>query len=421
MTRKTRPNASAQDNIEKIIKTDPVLSEIARISQLDSALSSRLDLPSLSTQISATAGLSEAIKNINSLTPAWANLAKSLDWTKSIGLQTEALKAMDLSSTVRRHTEALRTSNWDIGRLRGELPVNLQDELKESINDNDLEDEIRNLRKEIEKKSALLIDREADCDELQARATELEENLEQLQQKERFAFLLNQVHPAAQVLLGTDLSFREQFLGAKECTGFVVSIDIRRSTELMLKARNPERYAEFISTLSHQLTKEVLESFGVFDKFTGDGILAFFPDFYSGTDSGFYAVSSAMRCHQIFHEHYLKHRSSFISVLQDTGIGVGIDYGKLSLVQVSGHLTVVGPPVVYACRLGGAPAGSTLINQPAYEILSEAYGLNLHFEETSHDIKHEGRVLAYRAELTPKIFEPSTPEWFGKDITISNP
>ena len=164
MTRKNRPNGSAQDKIEKILKKDPVRSEIARISQLDSALSPRLDFPSLSTHISAAAGLSEAIKNINSLTPAWADLAKSLDWTKSVGLQTEALKAMDLSSTIQRHTEALRTLNWDIGRLRVELPANLQDELEESINDNGLEGEIRNLRKEIEKKRNTRREREREGD-----------------------------------------------------------------------------------------------------------------------------------------------------------------------------------------------------------------------------------------------------------------
>ena len=151
----------------------------------------------------------------------------------------------------------------------------------------------------------------------------------------------------------------------------------------MLKARKPEKYAEFVTQLTRQLIKEILESFGVFDKFTGDGILAFFPDFYSGKDAGFHAASAALRCHQIFQSHYREHRTSFISILQDTGLGIGIDYGRLHLVQVSGALTVVGPPVVYACRLGGAPAGSTYINQPAYEELSNNYGNYLHFEETT--------------------------------------
>jgi hypothetical protein len=38
--------------------------------------------------------------------------------------------------------------------------------------------------------------------------------------------------------------------------------------------------------------------------------------------------------------------------LKDTGLGIGIDFGATRLVQMAGGLSVVGAPVVYACRLG---------------------------------------------------------------------
>jgi class 3 adenylate cyclase len=244
------------------------------------------------------------------------------------------------------------------------------------------------------------------------RIAALNKTLGELRNRERLAFLLNQVHPGAQPLLEADEAFRNQFLASKDCTGFVMSVDIRRSTELMLKARNPELFTAFIGDLSRQLIQIVLESFGVFDKFTGDGILAFFPDFYSGPDAGYHALSASMRCHELFSSHYRRHRHAFISVLQDTGLGIGIDFGKLHLVQVAGALTVFGPPVVYACRLGGAPPGSTLVNQPAFETLSERYGLHFSFEETIQELKHEGATVVHRVRPNSNVYIAQTPEWF---------
>lgn len=360
-----------------------------------------------------TPSLADSFNQFNAKSDIWSGMAK-IDWTKSDRLYSEALRAMDVSSAIQRQNEALLAGGWDVDRLRNVFS-STQTSISEENPDDGLESEIRKLREEIESQSAALTAEEKNKVELQDLITERDKNIHNLQLKIRLAFLLQQVHPVARRLLEVDKSFREKF-EAKECSGFVVSVDIRRSTELMLKARQPEQYAEFVSELSGQLTKEILGSFGVFDKFTGDGILAFFPEFYSGKDAGFHAASAALRCHQIFQNHYRKHRSRFISILQDTGLGIGIDYGNLHLVQVSGALTVVGPPVVYACRLGGAPAGSTYINQPAYEELSNNYGNYLHFEETSLNLKHEGAILAYRVTSTAKAFAPQQPEWANSNI-----
>ena len=385
------------------------LADIARIYKpLDFDLVSR----SLAAAMPSASALADAAKSISSASRMWADIATTLDWTKSARLHSEALRAMNISSAIQRQNEALRAVDWDVDRLRNVLPSSMQTSESEEDADNGLESEIRRLTEEIEIQSGALTAGEIDRSRLQQLITERDDNITKLELKLRLAFLLHQVHPAAQSLLEADNSFRDSF-EAKDCWGFVVSVDIRRSTELMLKARKPEQYAEFVLQLTRQLTKEILESFGVFDKFTGDGILAFFPDFYSGKDAGFHAASAALRCHQIFQNHYREHRTSFISILQDTGLGIGIDYGRLHLAQVSGALTVVGPPVVYACRLGGAPAGSTYINQPAYEELSNNYGNYLHYEETSLDLKQEGGILAYQVTATAKSFDPQQPEWIN--------
>jgi class 3 adenylate cyclase len=70
------------------------------------------------------------------------------------------------------------------------------------------------------------------------------------------------------------------------------------------------------------LGQTIIGNLGVFDKFTGDGILAFFPEFYSGPDAGYLAIQAADACHKVFADHYTNSRKCFISVLKDTGLGI---------------------------------------------------------------------------------------------------
>lgn len=346
----------------------------------------------------------------------WAELMKTLDYGKLARLQAQAMEAGEFASKAHIQAQALRSINWDASRLPSELRVDAAAPVT-ATPPSPLEGEIAKLRREIEKQSAELLAGKADAASKERQIDELQTSVNALRQRERLVSLLNQVHPAAQSLLEGDEEFRKRFLESKECTGFVMSVDIRRSTDLMLKARSPDLFASFLSSLSAALMEIVFKSFGVFDKFTGDGILAFFPEFYSGRDAGYHALKAAMLCHEAFARHYREFRHAFVSVLQDTGLGIGIDFGTLHLVQVAGPLTVVGPPVVYACRLGGAAPGTTLINQPAFEVLSERCGVSLSFDESSHEIKHEGRMLAYTVRETRKTYEPSVPDWFKSQVS----
>ena len=137
----------------------------------------------------------------------------------------------------------------------------------------------------------------------------------------------------------------------------------------MLKARKPELFSEFVTELTTALSNVVINNFGVFDKFTGDGILAFFPKFYSGESAILRAVKAAQECHEVFTNHYFNCRKNFNVFIKDVGLGIGMDYGEVSLVNSRNELTVVGIPVVYACRMSSALAGDTLLNQPALEEL----------------------------------------------------
>ncbi len=273
-----------------------------------------------------------------------------------------------------------------------------------------LNSEIRELQAKISEASKKLEGERRKGEQSQDKVRELEGLISELRVKEDLGFLLTRVSAQAQERLIADPSFREMFAEDRNCDAYVMSVDIRRSTELMLKARTPSAFAEFISHLTRELYACVVRNHGVFDKFTGDGILAFFPTDFSGDDAAYLAVKTASECHQIFQKIYKSSRASFTSVLTGVGLGIGVDRGTVRLLRVAEGLTVVGVPVVYACRLSSAKPGQTLLNQPAFEAIGERFASHVSLQETTIDIKHEGEILAYDAKLTDD-YAIALPKW----------
>lgn len=240
---------------------------------------------------------------------------------------------------------------------------------------------------------------------------ELEHKLDELTKKQDIQHLLNSTNTAAHDKLINDESFRLLFAPTEEVSAFVVSVDIRRSTELMLKARSPKLFSGFITTLCTELDDIFKNNWAVVDKFTGDGMLAFFPEFYSGEDAGYHALKAAKECITSFVASYRKHRPTFNCVLRDIGLGIGIDYGKVHIVRMAGALTIVGQPVVYACRLSSCPPNRILLNQPAFEIISDKYAHVTTTTETSLEINHDGSLVCYDITLKGKEHLPKVPTW----------
>ena len=277
-----------------------------------------------------------------------------------------------------------------------------------------LKKRILDLQTEVSRQAHQLNTEAADKAQKESQLKKLDETLLELKKKQELDFLLSRVTPRAEKAILALEKLHDEFFAAKEQLAFVTSIDIRRSTELMLKARTPSHFATFMTELCSELETAIKDEFGIFDKFTGDGVLAFFADFFSGPDAGYHALTAAQKALAIFADSYRRHRSSFSTVLRDVGLAVGIDFGAVHLVQVAGGLTVVGNPVVYACRLSGGPPGMILLNQHAYEKISDAYGGLCLISETSIDIKHEGAVVCYELRPSDKPFQPASPGWLEK-------
>lgn len=250
-----------------------------------------------------------------------------------------------------------------------------------------------------------------DRDDSRKKIEDLERQRQDLLKNENLNHLINRVNEEGVKKLRESKDFQNKFDMGNTYNMVVLSLDIRRSTELMLKSKSPTLYAQFITSLCIKLSAIIKNNYGVLDRFTGDGILAFFPDFYSGSDMIYYALKSAYECHEYFNVHYKSSRNCFITVFREVGLGIGIDYGEAYLANVNNELTIVGTPVVYACRMSGAKYGETLLNQTAFELLSEKYSKFFEYSETDIDIKNEGSALAYKVNFNFRAVEVSKPDW----------
>jgi class 3 adenylate cyclase len=314
------------------------------------------------------------------------------------------------------HYESIRKLQEAVSGSYSSLP-NIRDVLAHnygrlfSSEDAEIQDRISNLRKELRDKSDELTAEKRKGADVSAQMTELQDKYEELKEQTKLQHILSRICEPAKPLLLKSSKFGNSFEHLSECETVVMSIDIRRSTELMLKAKKPSDFSEFITAISESLAEIVKENYGIFDKFTGDGVLAFFPKFYSGEDALLRAIIAAHKCHLAFNKIYNSHRTSFSVVIKDIGLGIGIDYGNVALVNNSRELTVVGVPVVYACRFSGAKAGDTLLNQSAREEVVRHCKTSVIMEETEIHIKNEGTALAYKVVLDDLNVSLNPPDW----------
>lgn len=144
---------------------------------------------------------------------------------------------------------------------------------------------------------------------------------------------------------------------------FVMAADIRESTTLMKEAIRFERFAFTMDKFVTAVRRGIGAPGGWFDKFTGDGFLAYWivqaspEDVY---DEAFIQaagniVHAAHTLVDFFHRLVLEDfRSNSRNLSEGVGLSMGLDAGPGYLVQIGGELTVVGPPVVGAVRMVSA-------------------------------------------------------------------
>jgi class 3 adenylate cyclase len=141
---------------------------------------------------------------------------------------------------------------------------------------------------------------------------------------------------------------------------FVMAADIRESTALMKEAVRFERFAEIMDKFVSAVRRGITKSGGWFDKFTGDGFLAYWIVQSASKeeyDARFVQAAGNMAhtAHtliDLFHQRVLEDfRANSRNLSAGVGLSMGLDAGPGSLVQIGGEITIVGPPVVGAVRM----------------------------------------------------------------------
>jgi len=165
---------------------------------------------------------------------------------------------------------------------------------------------------------------------------------------------------------------------------FVMAADIRESTLLMKEAVRFERFAKIMDKFVSAVRSGIGAPGGWFDRFTGDGFLAYW--IVPTTPKEAYqqrfvdaAGNLALTAHQLvelFHARVLEDfRRNSRNLSDGVGLSIGLDAGPGFLVEIAGELTVVGPPVVGAVRMVNAAS------RPQ-EIFANVYlGEHLHDEQ----------------------------------------
>jgi class 3 adenylate cyclase len=165
---------------------------------------------------------------------------------------------------------------------------------------------------------------------------------------------------------------------------FVMAADIRESTMLMKEAIRFERFALVMDKFVSAVRRGIQGSGGWFDKFLGDGFLAYWimqPGTPEETERDFVQtagnlVHTAHSLVDLFHVRVLEDfRANSRNLSSGVGLSIGLDAGPGYVVKIADELTIVGPPVVGAVRM------VTAASSPQ-EIVANVYlGERLHDEQ----------------------------------------
>jgi class 3 adenylate cyclase len=155
----------------------------------------------------------------------------------------------------------------------------------------------------------------------------------------------------------------------------VISVDLRQSTQMMRNSRTPEAFVDFMDEFCRQMFSIIIKHNGVFEKFTGDGVIAFFSEKFTGVDFRVRALSCAFDLHIQFKTLKNKLRDCIEESPSSAGLGIGISDGEITILPLRSRLTAIGLPVVRACRYSSGQNGSVL---GSYGLANEIQKFNPH-------------------------------------------
>ena len=174
---------------------------------------------------------------------------------------------------------------------------------------------------------------------------------------------------------------------ASESETIAVVGDIRRSQDLMTYCTSPGDFStKMVSFIEH--TRKLIEKHsGFFDKFTGDGFVAYFNRTICERSDLDYreCFLSFAREELEFSAKHFQEWSRTIEKLPTTDIGlaIGADLGVVAFHDMDHHLVAVGKPIVWAARMASAGhANELLVNNLLYAAIEENDDLSFEMRES---------------------------------------
>jgi class 3 adenylate cyclase len=177
------------------------------------------------------------------------------------------------------------------------------------------------------------------------------------------AIILRQGPAEARDQLSVDAIEELLSMGSTAVEAIVVVGDLRMSALVLKEAIHPAIFARFIAGFTEAVHGLANAAGGWFDKFTGDGFVAFWiPPKRRPVDTAKIAefCRTVLSAADALLANLRRNSRNFPA---GTGLSIGIDGGPCELVRVGEQVTVVGSPIVGATRMvAGAAAHKTILN-----------------------------------------------------------
>jgi len=192
---------------------------------------------------------------------------------------------------------------------------------------------------------------------------------------------------------------------ASNALSVVVVADIRQSQDLMTYASSPEDFSRRMVDFITITRQSIDEHHGFFDKFTGDGYLAYFNEAVCSAASSDYieCFLSFIREHRKFSIGHFSQWTQSVRKLpsDEVGLGIGADLGIVKFHDLKHHLVAVGDSIVWASRMASAAkANEVVVNNLLFSALQKTPKLNFQTREAT--TKAGERFLARTLEFTTK-------------------
>lgn len=188
------------------------------------------------------------------------------------------------------------------------------------------------------------------------------------------------------------------------CKGrtIVVIGDIRRSQQLMAYANDADVFLKFMSSFIYHSRALIEKHKGFFDKFTGDGFIAYFnEEICSKLNVDF------IECFLDFVDQELKFMDTLFAQWRQSvsqappepvGLAIGADTGTVDFRDVDNHLIAVGDAIVWAYRMvSDGEAGEFVAREPLANLISTRPGLSFAPREgkTKNGMPYKSSVVTF--------------------------